>query len=343
MHSVDALWERHSYYCRVSPEHPLLESLKGNVPIFFCPLPKLSSRFPATQNALFLSLFLSLIRNTRKTELDSKGKGNLDDTGLMIPVYRETQVISYLVDRTFTANPLNKSPFPGQCGAGLSVPAARHSAPAGPSGTTAAPCVPRLARRGGTSPGQGDPAAPPSSPTLPRETAVPPKRDRLCVCRSVGHLSAPGSARRAHLQPPPPTPGKRDRGAAVVRRLAPQKTAELLGHRSRDATKNPAPAPCPEPPPSSPIPERSPLSLAACEAPCKGGARRRYRARVGSGAGGRRGVLFGDGEGGERQQPELPLATGSPQLGTLDTLAACCQPQSPGASPAPVEWMGLQK
>lgn len=185
------------------------------VPIFFYPLPKLSSSFPVTQNALFLSLF----RSTRKLELDRESKGNLDDTGLEIPAYRRNQVIFYLIDRIVTANPLNKSPFPGQCGGGLSVPAARHSALAGPSGTTATPCVPLLARRGGTSPGRGDPQRRLSLPLYPGRQRVPQERDRFCVCRSVGHLSAPGSARRAHLQPPPPTPGKRDRGAAVSVRL----------------------------------------------------------------------------------------------------------------------------
>lgn len=84
-----------------------METLQEIVPIFFCPLPKLSSSFPATQNALFLSLF----RNTRKPDLDRKGKGSLDDTSFELPVYRENQVIFYLVDRTVTANPLNKSPF----------------------------------------------------------------------------------------------------------------------------------------------------------------------------------------------------------------------------------------
>ena len=158
-----------------SPEHLLLEFLQGIVPIFFYPLPKLSSSFPATQNAPFLSLF----SNTRKPELDREGKRNLDDTGLEIPVYRGNQVIFYLAVRIVTENPLKKSPFPGRFGAGLSVPAARHSAPAGPYGTTAAPCVPRLARRGGTSPGRGNPAAPPSFPPLPRETAATPERDRL--------------------------------------------------------------------------------------------------------------------------------------------------------------------
>lgn len=190
-----------------------LETLQGIVSIFFCPLPKLPSSFPTTQNALFLSLF----RNTRKPELDREGKGNLDDTDLELPVYRRNQVIFYLVDRTVTANPINKSSFPGQCGAGLSVPAARHSAPTGHLRTTAVPCVPRLAWA--TSPGRGAPAATLSSPTFPRETAAPPERDRLCVYRPVGHLSAPGSARRAHLQPPPPALEKRDRGAAVRVRL----------------------------------------------------------------------------------------------------------------------------
>lgn len=184
MHPVDALWERHSDYCTVSPEHQLRETLQGFVPIFFCPLPKLSSSFPATQNALFLSLF----RNTRKPELDTESKGNLDDTGLEVPAYRRNQVIFYLVDRIVTANPLNKSLFPGQCGGVLSVPAAKHSAPAGPSGTTAAPCVPRLARRGGTSPGRGDLQRRLSLPLSTGRQRVPQERDRFCVCRSVGHL-----------------------------------------------------------------------------------------------------------------------------------------------------------
>lgn len=201
-----------------------LETLQGIVPIFFCPLPKLSSSFPATQNALFLSFF----RSTRKPELDREGKGNLDDTGLELPVYRGNQVIFYLVDRTVTANPLNKSPFPGQYGAGLSVPAARHSAPTGHLGTTAVPCVLRLARRGGTSPGRGSPCSAAFLSHFPQGDSGSPGTEQIvpdCVCRPVGHLSAPGSARRAHLQPPPPALEKLDRGAAVrvrVRRPPPR-------------------------------------------------------------------------------------------------------------------------
>lgn len=121
----------------------------------------------------------------------------------------------------------------------------------------------------------------------------------------------------------------------------------LLEHRSRDS-----PTPCPEPPPSSPIPERCPRSLAACKAPGEGGAGRRDRARVGSGRAGRRagergrgrrGVPFGDGEGGERRRPELPHPADSPQPGTVAALPACCQPHPPCAPPARVGRMGLQR
>lgn len=71
----------------------------------------------------------------------------------------------------------------------------------------------------------------------------------LSVCRSVrvgrsvrasgprGQAGAPGRARLAHLQPPPPAPGKRDRGAAARVFLAglvaaPRATA-LLGETAR--------------------------------------------------------------------------------------------------------------
>ncbi|XP_052605158.1 uncharacterized protein LOC128117201 [Peromyscus californicus insignis] len=179
-------------------------------------------------------------------------KGNPDVPGLEIPVYKGNRIIFYLVDRTVTTKPLNKSPFPSQRGAGLGFPAAGYSAPAGHSGTAAAPCVPRLARRGRTSPGRGDPCA-----------------ALTCSHRRGYRGSEAGAQPRGSV--------------SVVRRLAPPRTAALLEHRSRDATKKSAPTPCPEPPPSSPIPERSPRSLAACEALGEGGAGRRYRARVGSG------------------------------------------------------------
>lgn len=130
---------------------------------------------PVFQQHKMGSSSLSLFHNTRKPELDREGKGNLDVTGLEILVYRANQVIFYLVERI--ATPLNK------CGAGLSVPEARHSAPAGHSWTTAMPCVPRLARRGGTSPSRGHPAAPPSSPTLPWRQRLPRS---VTDCASVG-------------------------------------------------------------------------------------------------------------------------------------------------------------
>jgi hypothetical protein len=191
------------------------------------------------------------------------------------------------------------------------------------------------------------PAAPPFSPTLHRETAGPPGEGQI-LRLSVSGSSAPGSARRAHLQPPPPTPGKRDRGAAV--------SVSLRGPPPRPAEDRRAPW--------APIPGREqesrasavsweaafkshPSALSAL-AGCLGGSLkgRREEAVPYKGwkrAGGRRGVLFGDGEGGERQQSELPHATGSPQLGAKDALLACCHPQTPGASLVPVEWMDLQR
>lgn len=117
---------------------------------------------------------------------------------------------------------------------------------------------------------------------------------------------------------------------SVVRRVAPLRTAELLGHNSRDATKKPVLTPCPEPLPSSPIPKRSSRSLAACEAPGKGGARRRYRARVGSwrAEGGVSSLGMGKAgrDGGQTAQP-----CRSPALDP--TRALCLLPTSPCASP----------
>lgn len=93
-------------------------------------------------------------------------------------------------------------------------------------------------------------------------------RSSLSVCLSLGAYGAPGEARPAHLPPP----GKRDRSAAARVLLggllaAPRATA-LLGDSSWEPRKKPAPLPLPLPPPlpPSPIPERSPRSLAAWEA-----------------------------------------------------------------------------
>lgn len=178
-----------------------------------------------------------------------------------------------------------------------------------------------------------------------------PTAPRACVCQSVGSVCPrPGqraaltcSHRRRHQGS---EAGAQPRGSvSVVRRLAPPRTAALLERRSRDATKKPAPTPCPEPPPSSPIPERSPRLLAACEALGEGGAGRRYRARVGSGrAGGRKEgcPLWGWGRRGEAAARAAPPCRQPPAL-TVVALPACWQPHSPCASPAGVGWMGLQR
>lgn len=177
-----------------------------------------------------------------------------------------------------------------------------------------------------------------------------PTAPRACVCQSVGSVCPrPGqraaltcSHRRRHQES---EAGAQPRGSvSVVCRLAPPRTAALLEHRSRDATKKPAPTPCPEPPPSSPIPERSSRLLAACEALGEGGAGRRYRARVGRGrAGGRKEGcrLWGWGRRGEAAARAAPPRRQPPAL-TVVTLPACWQPHSPCASPAGVGWMGLQ-
>lgn len=132
--------------------------------------------------------------------------------------------------------------------------------------------------------------------------------------------------------------GRSREGPSPLSAASPRRglTAELLGLCSRDATKKPAPTPCPEPPPSSLIPERSQRSLAACEAPCKGGARRRYNTRVGSRRAEGGVSSLGMGKAGRSSSQNCPHAAGSPQLGTLASLPACCQPHSPGVSPAPV-------
>lgn len=121
-------------------------------------------------------------------------KEDPDDTGLEIPVYRGNLVTFYLVDRTVTANPLNKSV--GQRGAALSVPAT-HSAPAEHSGTAASPCVPRLARRGEPSPGPGDPAAPPPSPSPQGDCGSPGAGRIVPLSVSGSPVYARGSAPRS--------------------------------------------------------------------------------------------------------------------------------------------------
>lgn len=102
--------------------------------------------------------------------------------------------------------------------------------------------------------------------------------------------------------------------------LAARRGAVLLGGRSWEPRKKLEPRPLSPPSPlaPSPIPERSPRSLAACEArgqrgrAAGGGA----AARVGSGPGGRRGVVFGDGEGADRERPRAqPHPAGSPGAG----------------------------
>lgn len=133
--------------------------------------------------------------------------------------------------------------------------------------------------------------------------ARPPE---LCgsVCRSVRRsvgLSAPrdsGAAQRAPAKARPALTCSRCRGrlgsetgaatrVSVVGLLAARGGAVLLGSRSWEPRKKPEPRPLspPSPLPPSPIPERSPRSLAACEA----------RGQRGRAAGRRR-----RGEGGER-------------------------------------------
>ncbi|XP_060234071.1 uncharacterized protein LOC132652443 [Meriones unguiculatus] len=257
---------------------------------------------------------LTQINYLREAKPLRERKENPDDTGLETPGYRGSPVTFYLVDRTVKANPLNKSL--GHCGASLSVPATPHSAPAGHSGLR---------------PGRASRAWPGVARLLPakgiRQRRLPPPGAGRIVRLSVAdRLSTPGAARHAHLQPPPPAPGieagAQPRGSvSVVRRLAPPRTAELPGHRSRDATKKPVPTSCPEPPPSSPIPERSGRLLAACEALGKGGAGRRYCARVGSGRAEGGVSSLGMGKNGERGGPaSQPYRSPAPDPGSTPCL-----------------------
>lgn len=53
--------------------------------------------------------------------------------------------------------------------------------------------------------------------------------------------------------------------------------------------------------------------------------------------------LWGWGRRGEAAVRAAPTLQADPQLGTLVSLPDCCQPHSPGASPALVGWSGLQR
>lgn len=98
--------------------------------------------------------------------------------------------------------------------------------------------------------------------------AVRSRSVRLSAPRAAGRCRTPRRARPAHLQPP--APGKRDWDAAtwvsLVGLLAAWRAAAVLG--TARGSKKPAPLPLSSswPPPPSPIPKRSPRSLAAWEA-----------------------------------------------------------------------------
>lgn len=174
----------------------------------------------------------------------------------------------------------------------------------------------------------------------------------LFVCRSVrgrsvvrasgprGQAGAPGRALPAHLQPPlppAPAPGKRDRGAAARVFLAglvaaPRATA-LLGETARGSRgRSPRRCRCllgrflQVPSQSAPLARWLPGRLGASaggRAGAGGGA-----AEGGEPAGGRRGVLFGDGAGAERvRREDRPTPKAAPGTGRPGR-ASCLLPPS---------------
>lgn len=181
-----------------------------------------------------------------------------------------------------------------------------------------------------------------------RAPAADVREPQLCrpVCLSVGRrvrLSAPrvGAAgrnpgKRALLTCSRRRPGS---GHPGLPRGPPRRVGSRagLGERSWEPREKPAPLPLSFPwaPPPSPIPKRSPRSLAGClegSGPARAGGGRGRRRR----GGGRRGVLFGDGEGVERERPRgRPHPADSPGAGHRGR-APCLPPPGsarPGCKP----------
>lgn len=161
------------------------------------------------------------------------------------------------------------------------------------------------ARRSGSRGAAGAEGSAPAGVGQPRLCLSVSWLIRLSAPQGSGAVRSPGES--APRSPAAAAPGKRDRGAAtrvfLVGLLASSRATGTLGDRSWELSKKPAPLPLspPRPPPPSPIPERSSRSLAAWKA-------RGQRGRAGDGgggaaAGGRRVVLFGDGERAERERP----------------------------------------